>query len=237
MKYPQAGCEICIAGFQVLLLGNAIFLLQKNITMKKLICVIALAAFSAANAQDTSNAMQRSQGYNGNGMNRTFIWSIGVEPSVPIGNFSSYSGFGLGGSLQGEYKPGNSIGITVNAGFVDYFGKTVENVKYPDFKYIPVMAGVKWYITNAFYIHGQAGPGFGTNGLGTSFWYGGGPGINIGKAVDVELKYTGWKQNEESMTTGGGYQMPPPGTPPETPPGPYYGGHYSVIGLRAAFNF
>lgn len=218
--------------------------------MKQLICLIGLAAFSAANAQD---APQESKGYGGKTTNKTFIWSIGVEPSIPLGSFKDYSGFGLGGSLQGEYKPGKRVGITVNAGYIDYFGKTVNDVNYPDFKYWPVMGGLKLYLSNMFYIHGQAGPGFGTNGLGTSFWYGGGLGFNIGRAVDAEIKYTGWKQNEVSMASdhgggtgggnGGGY-----GTGGGTGTGGTggtgtgggtggYGGHYPTIGLRLAYNF
>jgi hypothetical protein len=226
---PDSNCRLKIDA--ELLLSNSIFL-QKNITMKKLVYLIVLAAFSAANAQDTLITTQKPQGYAGKRMDRTFIWSIGVEPSIPLGNFNDYSSFGLGGSLQGEYKPGNRVGITLNAGFIDYFGKTVENVNYPDFKYIPVMAGAKLYLSDMFYIHGQAGPGFGTNGLGTSFWYGGGLGLNLGRAFDVEVKYTGWKQNEVTMATDGGTPAPPPGTPP----GPYYGGHYPTIGIRLAYN-
>jgi len=137
-------------------------------------------------------------------MNKKFIWSIGVEPSIPLGNFSNYTGFGIGGSLQGEYKPADRLGITLNFGFIDYFGKTVDTVKYSDFKYWPLMAGLKYYFTDMFYIHGQAGPGFGTDGLGTSFWYGGGLGLNLGRAFDVELKYTGWKQNAVNTSTSGG---------------------------------
>jgi hypothetical protein len=98
------------------------------------------------------------------------------------------------------------------------------------------MAGLKLYLSDMFYIHGQAGPGFGTNGLGTSFWYGGGLGLNLGSAFDVEVKYTGWKQNEVpmSMSSGyGGYS----GQAPMPSPGPYYGGHYPTIGLRLGFNF
>jgi len=205
--------------------------------MKKLIYLVTLAAVSAANAQDTTSATQRSQGYAEQNANKTFIWSIGVEPSIPIGGFSNYTGFGTGGSLQGEYKPGNRVGITVNFGFIDYFGKTVANVKYDDFKYWPLMGGAKLYLSDMFYIHGQAGPGFGTNGLGTSFWYGGGLGLNFTKAFDAELRYTGWKQNEVNTTNGGGYDNGPSTPPPTTPPGPYYGGHYSTIGLRLAYNF
>src|SRR5207249_12149378 len=51
------------------------------------------------------------------------------------------------------------------------------------------------------------GAGFGAKGLGTSFWYGAGIGIKLGKAIDAELRYTGWKQQEviTNHGTAGGY--------------------------------
>ena len=80
------------------------------------------------------------------------------------------------------------MGITINAGYVDYFGKSVDSFEYADFKYWPVMGGVKFYTSNMTYVHGQAGAGFGTEGLGTSFWYGAGFGFKLGKVVDAELR-------------------------------------------------
>src|SRR6185437_14379036 len=171
--------------------------------MKKLFCLIALGAFVTANAQDSAGTNQGSR-YSEKSASKLFSWSIGVEPSVPLGHFSDYTSFGLGGSLQGEYRPGRMLGITLNFGDIDYFGKTVNGVKYSDFNYLPLMAGLKLYLADKLYIHGQAGPGFGTNGLGTSFWYGGGIGINIVGALDAEVKYTGWHQNEVNMNGSGG---------------------------------
>src|SRR6266498_3740949 len=103
-------------------------------------CAIAIAAFSTSvNAQDTSVIRRNIHTNRNSPGNKTFIWSIGVEPSIPVGRFNDYSGFGLGGSLQGEYKPGNKVGLTINAGYIDYFGKTVDSLQYSDFKYWPVM--------------------------------------------------------------------------------------------------
>jgi len=98
------------------------------------------------------------------------------------------------------------------------------------------------------YVHGQAGAGFGTNDLGTSFWYGAGVGIGLGKSVDAELKYTGWKQGQIVATTntngnGGLYGGTEGGTgtttttTTTTTASPGYGGHYSTIGLRLAYKF
>ena len=98
------------------------------------------------------------------------------------------------------------------------------------------MGGVKFYMGKA-YLHGQAGPGFGEQGLGTSFWYGGGLGVNFTKRVDAELRYMGWKQGVVSSGEGssGSGVYGSGGTGSGGAPG--YGGHYSTIGLRLAVNF
>ena len=84
-------------------------------------------------------------------MKKNFIWSIGVEPSLPFGHFDTYTSFGLGGSLQGEYKPGRT-GITLKFGYIEYFGKTTEGVSYPDFNYWPLLAGLKYYLSDKTYL-------------------------------------------------------------------------------------
>jgi len=227
--------------------------------MKKLFFVIATTAFTTlTKAQDTSATMTDTQDnsvtvrdtYTSPDRNtsgdKSVILSIGVEPTIPIGHFNDLSGFGLGGFLQSEFKPASRVGITVNAGYIDYFGKTVNGLEYPDFKYWPVLGGLKLYMSEKSYVHGQAGAGFGTNDLGTSFWYGGGIGTNLGKAITAELKYTGWKQKLVTATTntntngnGGIYGGTEggTGTTTTTVPGGIYGGHYSTIGLRLAYNF
>ena len=206
--------------------------------MKNLLFVLVLGmASTVVDAQDstvlTTNTYSNESSHNP----KTFIWSIGVEPTIPVGHFNDLSGFGLGGSLQGEYKPGK-IGITLNAGYIDYFGKTVDGTEYADFKYWPVMGGLKYYMSGKSYLHGQAGAGFGEDDLGTSFWYGAGIGMNLGKTLDAELKYTGWEQSiVNTNTTGGtgGYTGGTGGTGGGTGGG--YGGHYSTIGIRLGINF
>jgi hypothetical protein len=205
--------------------------------MKRVVFVIAIGAVSiVVNAQDTTAVITATHSNESTSDHKTFIWSVGIEPSIPVGHFNDLSGFGLGGSLQGEYKPGR-LGITVNAGYVDYFGKTVNGTEYADFKYWPVMGGLKYYMSGKSFLHGQAGAGFGENDLGTSFWYGAGLGLNFGKTVDAELKYTGWKQSlvTTNGTTGTGGYGGTGGTGGGTGGG--YGGHYSTIGLRLGINF
>lgn len=192
--------------------------------MKKLVFLfVAINFVIAINAQEGYTTKTSSS-------TKNFIWSIGINPSLPIGHFSDLSGFGFGGNFQGEYKPGKA-GITLNFGYIDYFGKTSNGISYSDFKYWPLMGGLKYYLGKS-YLHGQLGAGFGSNGLGTSFWYGAGYGINLGKAIDAEMQYMGWKQHLIYDTTGtGSYTGGGGGT------GGGYGGHYPTIGLRLAYNF
>ncbi|HWJ90309.1 MAG TPA: hypothetical protein VNR87_04315 [Flavisolibacter sp.] len=196
--------------------------------MKKLALLsIALCLFGTGNAQDNYSSHSATA--------KHLIWSVGINPSIPVGHFNDYSSFGLGANAQGEYKPGRA-GITVNFGYIDYFGKTKNGVSYSDFKYWPLMGGLKYYLGTS-YLHGQLGAGFGSKGLGTSFWYGAGYGFNFGKTVDLELQYMGWKQDLISGSTGTtGYGGGTGGTG-GTGGGGGYGGHYPTFGLRLGFNF
>src|SRR5689334_5710497 len=118
--------------------------------MKKIIFIVAASFSIAARAQDSLNAgntttsntyPDKDKNYKSNEnptLDKTFIWSIGVEPSTPIGHFHDLAKFGFGASLQGELKAGRNVGITLNAGYIAYSGKTVDTIKYPNFKYWPV---------------------------------------------------------------------------------------------------
>lgn len=208
-------------------------------TMKKVLFFLAIAAISySASAQIDStsptNQYQSDKSY-GSDYGKTSFWTIAINPSMPIGNFNTYSSFGLGGYLGWEYKTSRSLGITLNAGYIDYFGKNTNGIKYADFNYIPLLAGLKFYFGGgSFYLHPEAGAGFGTSGLGTSFWYGAGLGDRLSKTIDLELKYVGWHQNLINNTTsGGGYNSGGSGGSGGTGGG--YGGHYSTIDLKLGF--
>ncbi|MEP6594496.1 MAG: hypothetical protein ABJA71_01065, partial [Ginsengibacter sp.] len=118
-------------------------------------------------------------------------------------------------SLQGEYLPSVDLGLTLNAGYINYSAKdvTLGGVTYKggSFGIVPVLAGVKYYFSPKAYAHGQLGAGFGTSsGSGTSFIYTPGVGFEISNAIDLLIKYVGYSQN---------------------------GGNLNSIGARLAYNF
>jgi hypothetical protein len=210
-------------------------------TMKKVLFCLAIAAISySASAQIDStsptNQYQSDKSY-GSDYGKTSFWTIAINPSMPIGNFNTYSSFGLGGYLGWEYKTSRSLGITLNAGYIDYFGKNTNGIKYSDFSYLPLLAGLKFYFGGgSFYLHPEAGAGFGTSGLGTSFWYGAGLGDRLSKTIDLELKYVGWHQNLVNNGSGGTYgSSGGSGGNGGGGGGGGYGGHYSTIDLKLGF--
>jgi hypothetical protein len=165
--------------------------------MKKLLFVVAVIAISTgAFAQDKKKSSSESK----------FTGSIGVDAALPIGTFGDIYSFGIGGTLEGEYMAASSVGITLNAGYIDFIGKTVtiggQSFKYASAGLVPVMAGIKYHITGGPYIHAQAGAGFGTQtGAGTSFAYAGGLGYDFVKTVGAEVKYQAYSNNGASSGT------------------------------------
>ncbi len=165
--------------------------------MKKLFLVLTVITIgiTSVKAQDKT-------------LSSSILFSIGVEPSLPIGNFGDAYSFGIGGSLQGELQPSVDLGFTLNAGYINYSGKDVRlgGVTYNggSFGIVPVLAGVKYYFSPKVYGHGQLGAGFGTSsGSGTSFVYTPGVGFYISDNIDLLVKYVGYSQNGGNLNSIG----------------------------------
>ncbi|PAW92616.1 hypothetical protein CKK33_03530 [Mucilaginibacter sp. MD40] len=87
-------------------------------------------------------------------------YSIGVETGVPVSNFKDSHKWNLGGSVQADIPVASQLFATVNAGFNNFFGKTVADVKLPNVQLLPVKAGLKFFPVANFYIQGEAGAAF-----------------------------------------------------------------------------
>ncbi|HEK21075.1 MULTISPECIES: hypothetical protein [unclassified Mucilaginibacter] len=87
-------------------------------------------------------------------------YSIGVETGVPVSNFKDSHKWNLGGSVQADIPVASQLFATVNAGFNNFFGKTIAGVKAPNVQLLPVKAGLKFFPVANFYIQGEAGAAF-----------------------------------------------------------------------------
>ncbi|WP_235985840.1 outer membrane beta-barrel protein [Mucilaginibacter segetis] len=127
---------------------------MKN-TLKITALVLALAGLSYGAKAQTTNSNKVK-------------YSIGVDAGVPTGNFNDGYKWNLGGSAQADIPVTSQLFVTVNAGYNNFFGETlnssnsssVTTVEVPDVHLLPVKAGLKFFPVANFYIQGEAGAAF-----------------------------------------------------------------------------
>jgi hypothetical protein len=134
--------------------------------------------------------------------------SLGPELGVPINahdadgdNVRNYYGDGIGGSLKLELPVIDGLDVTVTAGYMDYKstryltysgpyleGSSITNT--PNYTYIPLKAGLRYYLNKYLYVESNAGEAIKTSvSASSSFIYGGSMGgiipINAHNSVDI----------------------------------------------------
>jgi len=121
----------------------------------------------------------------------------GIEMGLPSGNFSNLSGIGLGASVKADLPVAENFAITLNAGFINFFGKSNALFTVQDLTYIPTKAGLKYQLSESFYAEGQLGAALPLNkdqktlfawspGLGNQFKLPGGDKLDLG------IRYEAW---------------------------------------------
>ena len=172
--------------------------------MKKLVFSLAFMGIAAmVNAQTEKKSSKPMS-------SKAYRFSIGAEPSIPLGSFKDRYKFGFGGSAEGIYQVDPALGITLNAGLIHYSGKdysynvgpSVYTVTGQSQTVIPIMAGIRYSFTPMFYGSAQLGTGIFTkdknNSASTSssaFAYAPGIGYKFTDNFDAELKYQAYSKN------------------------------------------
>lgn len=91
-----------------------------------------------------------------------FRLSVGPEVGIPVGNLSDVYNWNLGGSIQMDIPIVQSLYVTVNAGYNNFFIKDeFKQQGGHNMQLIPVKAGLKYFpVGNVFYVQGEAGVSF-----------------------------------------------------------------------------
>ncbi len=131
--------------------------------------------------------------------------SIGANLGVPV--TSGYK-IAYGADLQIDIPFADKLFGTVSGGYENYSYKTVQvgTVTVPEgnTNFIPVLAGIKYFFSDKFYGHGEAGYTFSTtkNG-GGSFTFAPSVGYYFCKNFDASVKYINIGQTNSSLAYGG----------------------------------
>lgn len=131
--------------------------------------------------------------------------SFGGELGIP--NASVYS-VGIGISGKGEFPVSGKLAITATAAYSIFFYKSnlyTNSKTFPSARFVPLKAGVKYYLNESVYFEGELGTAIETNYLKQDlFAFSLGPGFIIpikGKyGVDFGLRYEKWSNHQVQQT-------------------------------------
>lgn len=149
--------------------------------MKKVLFTLALAiAAFAVNAQEKTYTK------------KTFTIGGGATIGIPVGDFSYASSFTVGADFQGEYAASEDFGLTISAGYQNFFEKSGGGSS----GLIPVLAGARYYFNEKFFGSAQAGISLSTvTGSGGAFTYAPGIGYKVSEKLDFTAKYQAATKN------------------------------------------
>jgi hypothetical protein len=139
---------------------------MKNKNLRKTAALVIAVFLFSANAK--AQALKKGQ----------WRLGIGVEGMAPLGDLEKVTKFGLGITPRLQYGLSDNVAFTFTTGFYDIIGKTyVAQIVTPtsisfvtvngeNLGIVPVKAGLKGFLSSNFYLGGEVGAGFETNGTG-----------------------------------------------------------------------
>lgn len=135
-------------------------------------------------------------------------FSIGLEGGLPVGSYRSISTFTVGGSLKYALPVAAGTSLTVSAGYIYFPYRADVTSTYLGYAkinsgegYIPLKAGVKYFLNDLFYAEAQLGTALSTqSGGGARFAYAPGVGFQFDSRADLGLRYEGWAKSGTTIS-------------------------------------
>jgi hypothetical protein len=137
-------------------------------------------------------------GFSAKAQDGEFKFNAGLELGLPMGTFGDAFSFGFGASVQANYGLGESLWGTGSVGFMNFAGKTVNGFTFGSSGLIPIKVGVRYMLSEQFFVHPELGVSLSTaSGGGSSFTYAGGLGYMASENLSVAARF-------ESLSQTGG---------------------------------
>ena len=165
---------------------------MKFCSTARFLMIIFLLSFQFIQLQAQTNTYRDHQFDN-----RIFKLSVGAE--IGVSNAKSPFNYGLGIHLQAQYHVSQQLAITASGGYTRLLTK--DTSPQPDYDFLPIIAGIKIFPIDQFYLLTGVGTGVPIQkGSKMSFIYTGGFGYELNRDLDLSIKYIGYQQNKNSST-------------------------------------
>ncbi|MBO9657865.1 MAG: hypothetical protein J7527_03490 [Chitinophagaceae bacterium] len=143
-------------------------------------------------------------GFVGLNAQKDFKFGAGVVAALPIGDAGDISNFAAGVELQGELGFTEKVKGVATTGYTHFFGKDLGfGLGKVKFGAIPILVGVRGYLSENFFVTGQVGYGVFTGDAdGGGFAYKPQVGYDAGK-FQLALAYQGISDDGATISTLG----------------------------------
>ena len=118
--------------------------------------------------------------------------SVGLDATLPIGNFKEGYNFGIGGTAKFAYNFTEQSAATFQTGYISFGGKTLDGFKIPAAGFIPFKAGYRYTTDGGIYFEPQLGfTSISVSGAGstTGFTYAFNAGYRLTPGLDASIRY------------------------------------------------
>jgi len=124
---------------------------KHKVGLAALAFLVFLAYAGKTKAQDAPTPKPSSK--------QEFRLSVGPDAGLPVGDLKDAYNWMIGGSVQADIPVIQSLYVTVNAGYNNFFIKDeLKQQGGKNMQLIPLKAGLKYFpVGDVFYIQGQAG--------------------------------------------------------------------------------
>ena len=165
--------------------------------MKKLLSIAALVFFMLNHVAAQTKSRESKLG-------------LGLDIAIPTGAYQDQADYGLGFSLLYQKPVADNLSITGNVGYLRFHGPAVfDDIKYKE-GYVPIKAGVRYFIARYFFAAAELGVAIPTAngyGSGTAFVYTPGIGASfpISKTgtLDIGIRYENWSRTDGTRSFAG----------------------------------
>lgn len=123
--------------------------------------------------------------------------NFGIAANVGVPTNNDYHNLTLGVDARIQFNVVKQLSVPVTVGYTHFFGKDYQvagvNVEAPDYAYVPVKAGLKYFFSpngSGLYALGEVGAAFGVSELSkTGFLYSPAIGYSWSNGLDLGVKY------------------------------------------------